>query len=136
MARKIGEVNRPDYFALAFHTINLSRSDVLMVARNRPGVAQKIIRNRGRQGSAWSAKGHYHDMVVFLQTDCQPAPQEIAVPTFGMHHDDDQVLPCEDFGPLTVKWIKNATLNTYADLPTSCRQREPPRPTRTFSRFH
>lgn len=107
-----------------------------MVAINRPGLAQKITHHRSRQGMAWSAKVRYDDMVLFLRADFTPDLQEITVPTLGMHHDDNQILSCEDSGRPTQKWIKNATLKTYTGLPTTCRQGELPRPTRTFSRFH
>jgi hypothetical protein len=77
MVRRNREFIRPDYCEPAIRTIDLSRPDGLMVAPNRPGVAQKIIHTRWRQGMAWSAKDHYDHTVVFLQADFMTDLQKI-----------------------------------------------------------
>ena len=66
---------------------------------------------------AGSAKAHYDCIKAFSETDFTNDLKSIAVPTFVMHGDDDQVVPYADSGPLSAKLLKNATLKTYKGYP-------------------
>lgn len=86
---------------------------------NRPGVepVEAIIQNWWRQGMMGGAKAHYDGVVAFSQTDFTEDLKKISVPVLVMHGDDDQVVPYEDSGALSVKLVQNGTLKTYAGFP-------------------
>ncbi|SDP16492.1 non-heme chloroperoxidase [Filomicrobium insigne] len=86
---------------------------------NRPGakVSQGVIENWWRQGMMGGAKAHYDCIKAFSETDFTEDLQQIEVPTFVMHGDDDQIVPYADSAPLSVKLLKNGTLKTYPGFP-------------------
>ena len=86
---------------------------------NRAGaaVSQGVIRNWWRQGMIGSAKAHYEGIKAFSETDQTDDLKAISVPTLVMHGEDDQVVPIDDAGRLSVKLVKNGTLKTYPGYP-------------------
>ena len=86
---------------------------------NRPGakVSQGVIENWWRQGMMGGAKAHYDCIKAFSETDFTEDLQQIEVPTFVMHGDDDQIVPHADSAPLSAKLLKNGTLKTYPGFP-------------------
>jgi non-heme chloroperoxidase len=86
---------------------------------NRPGanVSQGLIRNWWRQGMEGSAKGQYECIKAFSETDFTEDLKAIEVPVLVIHSKDDQIVPYDDAGPLSVKLLKNGRLITYEDLP-------------------
>ena len=86
---------------------------------NRPGVepVEAIIQNWWRQGMMGGAKAHYDGVVAFSQTDFTEDLTKISVPVLVMHGDDDQVVPYEDSGVLSVKLVQDGTLKTYSGFP-------------------
>ncbi|CFX46869.1 Non-heme chloroperoxidase [Candidatus Filomicrobium marinum] len=86
---------------------------------NRPGakVSQGVIENWWRQGMMGGAKAHYDCIKAFSETDFTEDLQQIEVPTFVMHGDDDQIVPYADSAPLSAKLLKNGTLKTYPGFP-------------------
>ncbi len=83
---------------------------------NRPGatVYQGVIQNWWRQGMMGSAKAHYDGIKAFSETDQTEDLKAITVPTLVMHGDDDQIVPIDNAGRLSVKLLKNGTLKVYA----------------------
>jgi non-heme chloroperoxidase len=86
---------------------------------NRPGVKtlQSAIDNWWRQGMMGGAKAHYDGVVAFSQTDFTEDLKKITIPVLVMHSEDDQIVPYQAAGPLSVKLLKNGTLKTYKDFP-------------------
>ena len=86
---------------------------------NRAGVEpiEAIIQNWWRQGMMGGAKAHYDGIVAFSQTDFTEDLKKISVPVLVMHGDDDQVVPYEDAGVLSVKLVQNGTLKIYPGYP-------------------
>ncbi|MFF7860724.1 alpha/beta hydrolase [Pseudomonas sp. LLC-1] len=86
---------------------------------NRPGVeaSEGIIGNWWRQGMIGSAKAHYDGIVAFSQTDFSEDLKGIRQPVLVMHGDDDQIVPYENSGVLSVKLLPNGTLKTYKGYP-------------------
>jgi non-heme chloroperoxidase len=86
---------------------------------NRPGVepVEAIIQNWWRQGMMGGAKAHYDGIVAFSQTDFTEDLKKISVPVLVMHGDDDQVVPYEDAGVLSVELVQNGTLKIYPGFP-------------------
>jgi non-heme chloroperoxidase len=86
---------------------------------NRPGakISQGVIDNWWRQGMIGSAKAHYDGIKAFSETDQTDDLKAITVPTLVMHGDDDQIVPIDDAGRLSVKLVKNATLKVYEKYP-------------------
>jgi non-heme chloroperoxidase len=86
---------------------------------NRPGAqaSQGVIQNWWRQGMIGSAKAHYDGIKAFSETDQTEDLKAITVPTLVMHGDDDQVVPIDDAGRLSVKLLKNGTLKVYEGYP-------------------
>jgi len=86
---------------------------------NRAGaaVSQGVIQNWWRQGMIGSAKAHYEGIKAFSETDQTDDLKAISVPTLVMHGEDDQVVPIDDAGRLSVKLVKNGTLKTYPGYP-------------------
>ena len=82
---------------------------------NRPKaqVSQGAIQNWWRQGMIGSAKAHYDGIKAFSETDQTADLEAITVPTLVLHGDDDQVVPIDDAGRLSVKLLKNGTLKVY-----------------------
>jgi len=86
---------------------------------NRQGakVSQGIIENWWRQGMMGGAKPHYDCIKAFSETDFTDDLKKIDVPVLVMHGTDDQIVPYADSAPLTVKLLKNGTLNSYEGFP-------------------
>ncbi|MFE1600985.1 alpha/beta fold hydrolase [Methylobacterium sp. ID0610] len=86
---------------------------------NRPGAAasQGVIRNWWRQGMAGDAKAHYDGIKAFSETDQTEDLKAISVPVLVLHGEDDQVVPIDDAGRLSVKLVQNGVLKTYPGYP-------------------
>jgi len=86
---------------------------------NRPNakVSQPVIQNWWRQGMTGGAKAHYDGIKAFSETDQTEDLKAITVPTLVLHGDDDQVVPIDDSGRLSVKLLKNGTLKVYPGYP-------------------
>ncbi len=82
---------------------------------NRPGIkaSEAVIQNWWRQGMMGGAKAHYDGIVAFSQTDFTEDLKKITVPVLVMHGDDDQVVPFEISGKLSVELVQNGTLKVY-----------------------
>jgi non-heme chloroperoxidase len=86
---------------------------------NRPNakVSQPVIQNWWRQGMMGSAKAHYEGIKAFSETDQTEDLKAITVPTLVLQGDDDQVVPIDDSGRLSVKLVKNGKLKVYQGYP-------------------
>ncbi|MFI8205320.1 alpha/beta fold hydrolase [Streptomyces sp. NPDC085937] len=86
---------------------------------NRPGaeVSQGLIDNWWRQGMTGAANAHYECIKAFSETDFTEDLKKIDVPVLVMHGTDDQVVPYDDAGPLSVKLLRNGTLKSYEGYP-------------------
>src|SRR6476646_2928948 len=86
---------------------------------NRPGAkpVPGIIQNWWRQGMIGSAKAHYEGIKAFSETDQTGDLKAISVPTLVLHGEDDQVVPIDNAGRLSVKLVQNGTLKTYPGYP-------------------
>jgi non-heme chloroperoxidase len=86
---------------------------------NRPNakVSQPVIQNWWRQGMTGGAKAHYDGIKAFSETDQTEDLKAITVPTLVLQGDDDQVVPIDDSGRLSVKLLKNGTLKVYRGYP-------------------
>jgi non-heme chloroperoxidase len=86
---------------------------------NRPNakVSQAVIQNWWRQGMIGGAKAHYDGIKAFSETDQTEDLKAITVPTLVLQGDDDQVVPIDDSGRLSVKLVKNGTLKVYPGYP-------------------
>jgi non-heme chloroperoxidase len=86
---------------------------------NRPNakVSQAVIQNWFRQGMIGGAKAHYDGIKAFSETDQTEDLKAITVPTLVLQGDDDQVVPIDDSGRLSVKLVKNGTLKVYPGYP-------------------
>jgi non-heme chloroperoxidase len=62
------------------------------------------------------AKAHYDGIVAFSQTDFTEDLKKITVPVLVMH-DDDQIVPYADSGPLSARLVQDGTLKTYKGFP-------------------
>lgn len=99
---------------------------------NRPGatLSQAVVRNWWRQGMTGSAKAHYDGIKAFSETDQTEDLKAITVPTLVLHGEDDQVVPIDDAGRLSVKLLRNGALKTYPGYPPrdadgACRRDQP-----------
>jgi len=86
---------------------------------NRPNakVSQAVIQNWWRQGMMGAAKAHYEGIKAFSETDQTEDLKAITVPTLILQGYDDQVVPLDDSGRLSVKLVKNGTLKVYPGYP-------------------
>jgi non-heme chloroperoxidase len=86
---------------------------------NRPGakISQGVIENWWRQGMMGAANAHYECIKAFSETDFTEDLKLIDVPTLVMHGDDDQIVPIDDAGRISVKLLKNGTLKVYPGFP-------------------
>ena len=82
---------------------------------NREGaqVDEGIIANWWRQGMMGSAKAHYEGIKAFSETDQTDDLKAIGVPTLVLHGEDDQIVPIDHAGRLSVEMVRNGTLKTY-----------------------
>ncbi|NNH32700.1 alpha/beta hydrolase, partial [Rhizobium sp. SEMIA 4085] len=60
---------------------------------------------------------HYDGIKAFSETDQTEDLKAIIVPTLVMHGDDDQVVPIDNTGRLSVKLVQNGTLKVYKGYP-------------------
>jgi non-heme chloroperoxidase len=86
---------------------------------NRPGatVSAGLIQNWWRQGMIGGAKAQYDCIKAFSETDFTDDLKNIGVPTLVIHGDDDQIVPYDDAGPLSVKLLPRGTLLTIKGAP-------------------
>jgi non-heme chloroperoxidase len=79
---------------------------------NRPGakVSEGIREHWWLQGMMGGVKSHYDCIKAFSETDFTEDLKKIDVPTLILHGDDDQIVPIDDSGRLSVKLVKNGTL--------------------------
>jgi non-heme chloroperoxidase len=103
--------NRPDFY----HSL----ASGPFYGFNRPNTepSEPLIQNWVRQGMMGGAKAHYDGIVAWSQTDFTDDLASISVPVLVMHGDDDQVVPYANSGPLSVKLLRNGTLQTYEGFP-------------------
>ena len=86
---------------------------------NRPGSSV----SQGVRDMFWlwsmqvSLKGTYDCIKAFSETDFTEDLKKIAIPTFIVHGDDDQIVPFADSAPLSTKLVKEATLKVYSGAP-------------------
>ena len=80
-------------------------------------MSQGVIQNWWRQGMIGSAKAHYEGIKAFSETDQNEDLKSISVPTLVLHGEDDQVVPIDDAGRLSVKLVRNGKLKTYPGFP-------------------
>jgi non-heme chloroperoxidase len=64
-----------------------------------------------------AAKAHYEGIKAFSETDQTEDLKAMIVPTLVLQGDDDQVVPLDDSGRLSVKLVKNGTLKVYPGYP-------------------
>jgi non-heme chloroperoxidase len=86
---------------------------------NKPDAesSEASIANWWRQGMTGSAKAHYDGIVAFSQTDFREDLKKVTVPVLVMHSKDDQIVPYEVAGPLSVELLPNGILKTYTGFP-------------------
>jgi non-heme chloroperoxidase len=86
---------------------------------NREGakVSQGAIDNWWRQGMTGSAKAHYEGIKAFSETDQTADLKAISVPVLVLHGDDDQIVPIDNSGRLSVDLVQNGTLKVYPGFP-------------------
>ena len=86
---------------------------------NRPDakILQGTIQNWWRQGMTGSAKAHYDCIKAFSETDFTDDLKAIAVPTFVIHGDDDQVVPLAASALLSIELLKQGHVKIYKGYP-------------------
>ncbi|SFJ54172.1 non-heme chloroperoxidase [Bosea sp. OK403] len=86
---------------------------------NRPNakVSQGVVQNWWRQSMAGSAQAHYEGIKAFSETDQSDDLKAITVPTLVLHGEDDQIVPIDASGRLSVKLLKHGMLKTYPGYP-------------------
>jgi non-heme chloroperoxidase len=86
---------------------------------NRPEatVSQGTIDEFWREGMLGSIVGHYACIKEFSEVDYTEDLKKIDVPTLILHGDDDQIVPIDGAGHLSVKLVPNATLKVYPGGP-------------------
>lgn len=82
---------------------------------NRPGakVGQGLQDSFWLQGMMGGLKNEYDCVKAFSETDFTEDLKTIGVPTLILHGDDDQIVPIDDSGRLSVELIPHATLKIY-----------------------
>ena len=83
---------------------------------NRPNSkpSEAVIQNWWRQGMMGGAKAHYDGIVAFSQFDFTEDLKKISVPVLVLHGDDDQIVPFDISGKLSVELVQNGTLKVYS----------------------
>jgi non-heme chloroperoxidase len=86
---------------------------------NRPGakVSQGIIDTFWMQGMLAGHKNLYDCIKAFSQTDFTEDLKRIDIPALVVHGDDDQVVPIDITGRVSVKLLKQGKLLVYAGAP-------------------
>lgn len=82
---------------------------------NRPNAtkSQGLVDSFWRMGMLGSFKGEYDCIKAFSETDFTEDLRKMTVPTLILQGDDDQIVPINDSGRLSVKIAPNATLKVY-----------------------
>lgn len=62
-------------------------------------------------------KAAYDCVKAFSETDMTEDLRKIDVPVLIVHGDDDQIVPLDDSGRLSVQILKDATLKIYPGAP-------------------
>ena len=86
---------------------------------NRDGVKlqQGVVDNWWRQGMMGGVAAQTEGIKAFSETDFTEDLKKIDIPVLVMHGDDDQIVPIDDAGRLSVKLVQNGTLKVYAGYP-------------------
>jgi non-heme chloroperoxidase len=86
---------------------------------NRPAAKplQGVMDNWWRQGMMGGAKAHYDGIKAFSETNFTEDLKKLNVPVLVMHGDDDQIVPIDDAGRLSVKLVPNGALKVYPGFP-------------------
>jgi non-heme chloroperoxidase len=86
---------------------------------NRPGstVSQGIKDAFWLQSMQAGLKGAYDCVKQFSETVFYDDLARFDIPTLLIHGDDDQIVPIDDAGRLTVKLVPGATLKVYPGAP-------------------
>jgi non-heme chloroperoxidase len=86
---------------------------------NRPGskVSQALRDSFWLQGMMGGLKNEYDCIKAFSETDFTEELKSITVPTLVLHGDDDQIVPIDDSGRLSVQLINGAVLKVYPGAP-------------------
>jgi non-heme chloroperoxidase len=86
---------------------------------NRPGakISEGVRDNFWFQGMTGGHKPHYDCIKAFSETDFTEDLKKIDVPVLVLHGDDDQIVPIDDAGKLSVKLVKNGTLKIIPGAP-------------------
>jgi len=109
--RKALATNRPQFY------LDVASGPFYGFNREGAEISQGLIRNWWRQGMEGSAKAHYDCIKAFSETDFTEDLKAIEVPTLVMHGRDDQVVPFDDSGALSVKLLKQGELKAYEGYP-------------------
>lgn len=82
---------------------------------NRPGskISEGVREDYWRQAMATGILAAYHAITAFSETDFREDLAKISVPTLVVHGSDDQIVPIEISGNLTVDIVKSARLVIY-----------------------
>lgn len=86
---------------------------------NRPGakISQGVKDNWWRQGMMGGSKAQYDCIKAFSETDFTEDLEQLDVPVFVMHGEDDQIVPFPASGARTIKLLKHGTLKSYPGYP-------------------
>jgi non-heme chloroperoxidase len=86
---------------------------------NRPSAkpSQGMIDSWWRQGMQGSHKAVHDSIKAFSETDFRDDLKKFNVPTLVIHGDDDQVVPIDVAGRITVTLVKGAKLIVYEGAP-------------------
>ena len=86
---------------------------------NRPGakVSEGVRDSFWLQGMKVSIVGAYDCIKAFSETDQTEDLKKIDVPVLVIHGDDDQIVPIDNSGRLSVKLVKNGVLKVIAGAP-------------------
>ncbi|MDR3462070.1 MAG: alpha/beta hydrolase [Beijerinckiaceae bacterium] len=86
---------------------------------NRSGVkvSEGVRESFWRQGMLAGFPASYFCVKAFSETDMTEDLRKITVPVLVLHGDDDQIVPIEDSGKLSVKLVKNGELQIVPGAP-------------------
>jgi non-heme chloroperoxidase len=86
---------------------------------NRSGakISEGVRESFWRQGMLAGFPASYFCVKAFSETDMTEDLRKITVPVLVLHGDDDQIVPIEDSGKLSVKLVKNGELQIVPGAP-------------------
>src|SRR5437773_5021641 len=86
---------------------------------NRPGakISEGVRDSFWLQGMMCGIPGAYLCIKAFSETDLTDDLKKIDVPTLILHGDDDQIVPIDDSGRLSVNIVDDAELKVYPGAP-------------------